>query len=186
MIESRTVLGISFGHQRARRWAVAIYWSWVTIFSIAFLHHQAREGLDGLNALLVVLMIANLSALLGGVRSGGAVKPFLAVPWRLFSDGDDLQRLFSAPPPVMARRDESDTNLDEREIRLRDRIHFIAYTFSRWFALLLFAVYAGLSTLNAAWLIRIGPFFFFLLALVLWSLPQSLILWMEPDMEEQV
>jgi hypothetical protein len=48
----------------------------------------------------------------------------------------------------------------------------------------LFAVYALLSTFNARWLAQVGSLFFFLLTLVLWSLPQTLILWTEPDMEE--
>jgi len=35
-----------------------------------------------------------------------------------------------------------------------------------------------------SWFGRVGPFFLFLLTVTLWSLPQSIILWTEPDMTE--
>jgi hypothetical protein len=76
-----------------------------------------------------------------------------------------------------------DLELDERERQDRNRVHFVAYTMARWLALGLLVVQLGASFAGTAWLMRIGNAAFFLLALVLWSLPQSLILWTEPDME---
>ena len=75
--------------------------------------------------------------------------------------------------------------LDEREMNERDRVHFVAYTLARWIALFLFAAYALLGAIHVSWFSQLGPFFFFLLTLVLWSLPQTLILWTEPDMEPE-
>jgi hypothetical protein len=178
------IFGISIARQRTRRWVVAVYWIWVTIFSGLFLHSQMHEGLDRLNAILVVLAVVNLSAFLGGVGSAGTVKPYGGIHLGLFPSRHGVQELFRGPRSVVAENADGDSDLDEREIRVRDRMHFVAYTLSRWFALLLFAAYALLSTFNAQWLAQVGPLFFFLLTLVLWSLPQTLILWTEPDMEE--
>jgi len=130
------------------------------------------------------LAVVNLGAFLGGVRSGGTVKPYGGIHSGLFPNRSEVQELFGRARPVAGGDAAGNSDLDEREIRVRDRVHFVAYTVSRWFALLLFAAYALLSTLNVSWLARIGPLFFFLLALMLWSLPQTLILWTEPDMEE--
>ena len=79
----------------------------------------------------------------------------------------------------------TDLDLDERDLRDRDRVHFQAYTTSRWLALLLLIVQVVAGLAGPAWLLRAGNAAFLLLALVLWSLPQSIILWTEPDMEEQ-
>ena len=97
---------------------------------------------------------------------------------------NDLVGLFEQPLAVSGNLDQSDDDLDEREKRLRDRVHFLAHTLSRWFALLLFAVLIGLGVKDSTVAARVGPVFFFLMNLVLWSLPQSLILWNEPDIEE--
>jgi hypothetical protein len=83
-----------------------------------------------------------------------------------------------------AARFGAEAPLDERETGERDRMHFLAYTLTRWFALLLLAIY-GLVAINfPAALRQIGSIFLCLLTLSLWSLPQTLILWTEPDMEE--
>jgi hypothetical protein len=177
------LFGISFSRQRTRRRVLCVYWAWVVAFSVLFLRHQSREGLDGMNALIVTLSIVNLSALLGGVRSGGAVKPFRGIRWVPLYDRDDIQRLFRQPPLASGNLDPADGELDERERRLRDGVHTVAYTLCRWLALVLFAVYALLSATHSAWTARTGPFFFFLLTLILWSLPHTLILWNEPDLE---
>jgi hypothetical protein len=127
------------------------------------------------------LIFIGLFALLGGVRVGGIVKPFRGVHWVPLPESDDVQTLLT--PPRTSAFFEG-TSLDEREANERDRIHFIAYTLARWLALLLFVAYGLLGLLHVAWFNRIGPFFLFLLTLTLWSLPQTLILWTEPDMEE--
>jgi hypothetical protein len=74
--------------------------------------------------------------------------------------------------------------LDERETDERDHVHYVAYTLARWLALFLFVLYGLLGAIHVPWFGHVGPFFFLLLTLVLWSLPQTLILWTEPDMEE--
>lgn len=177
-------LGISFGRQQTRRWMVAAYWTCVAAFSYLILRRETTIGLDGMGVLLVLQLLVNLPGILGGVRSGGAVKPFRGMHWVPMTDRDDIVQLFNQPPASAGNLDPADGELDERETRLRDRVHFVSYTLSRWFAFLLLGVLVILSLVDAAWVTRIGPFFFFLLTLVLWSLPQSLIMWNEPDADD--
>jgi hypothetical protein len=177
-------LGISFMRRRTRRWVVATYWVWVAYFSFLILRKEFRVGVDGVGAPLLVSMVVTFPAVLGGVRSGGAVKPFRGFGWIRPMSRNDLVGLFEQPLAVSGNLDQSDDDLDEREKRLRDRVHFLAHTLSRWFALLLFAVLIGLGVKDSTVAARVGPVFFFLMNLVLWSLPQSLILWNEPDIEE--
>jgi hypothetical protein len=126
-------------------------------------------------------MLMSIPALLGGVRAGGVVKPFRGVHWVPLQEREDVQSvsLLSGPPKC-----DEDASLDERETLLRNRVHFVAYTIARWFALILFAAYGLLALIHPDWLRQAGLFCFLLLALTLWSLPQILILWTEPDMEE--
>jgi hypothetical protein len=177
-------LGISFMRRRTRRWVVAAYWVWVAYFSFLVLRKEFGVGVDGVGALLLVLMVVTFPAILGGVRSGGAVKPFRGLRWIRPMSRSDFIGLFEQPLAVSGNLDQSDDDLDEREKRLRDRVHFLSHTLSRWFALLLFAVLIGLNVNDPTVTARVGPVFLFLLSLVLWSLPQSLILWNEPDIEE--
>jgi len=89
-----------------------------------------------------------------------------------------VHELWNRSKPVVAGLIGPEAELDER-----DRVHFVAYTIARWLALALFAVYLGMGAANSQWLARIGPLFLFVPTLLLWSLPQTLILWTEPDME---
>ena len=74
--------------------------------------------------------------------------------------------------------------MDEREINLRDHFHFVAYSIARNMVLLLFVLCCFLDVLNQELLRQASPLLLFLLTITLWSLPQSIILWTEPDMEE--
>ena len=179
MISTVRILGTSLARRSVRRWIVALYWCGIAAISLAFLLHTVRHHGLFLGSNLVIILYF-LPALLGGVRTGGAVKPFRGIVWAPLIGGD-VQRLFGKAERTVS---SADAELDERERRLRDGVHFVAYTLVRWFALLLFVAYGAIGLLHAEWLSLVGPTFFFLLILVLWSLPQSLILWNEPDLEE--
>jgi hypothetical protein len=168
MISTTKMLGFSFARRSTRRWIVAAYWCAMTLCCDGF---QSQYSSHGINFSCVVLVFNSIvcTGLLGGVRGGGPVRAFRGVRW--------IPWATTEPSDVY-------TPLDERETRERDRMHFIAYTLARWLTLLLFALYILLGAIHAEWLRLAGPLILFLITLMLWSLPQTLILWTEPDMEE--
>jgi len=72
--------------------------------------------------------------------------------------------------------------MDERESSQRDHIHYVAYSIARTLMVFIFAFYCLLGFWNQELLRQAGPLLFFLLTIALWSLPQTMILWTEPDM----
>ena len=181
MITSNKGLRFMVGNRTRRRTLVAFYWSFIALACFAFLRHQERHGVVDLGMLFVLETVVVLPGLLGGVRGGGLVKPFRGVHWVPMLEQGDVQTLLkpAGTPAIL-----EDVSLDERETRDRDHMHFIAYTVARWLALLLVVVYGTLGAFQVKWFGGVGPFFFFLITLTLWSLPQTLILRNEPDMEE--
>jgi hypothetical protein len=177
------VFGLSMARRRSRQWLVIGYWCMVGGFLAAFSIHEVRHRWNGFAVLVAFQVIVSMPALLGGVRASGAVKPYRGVKWAPLCDRDDVQTVFGQPKPELAGNLIPEPDLDERERHERDRIHFVAYTLVRWLALAMFAVYGLLGLIHADWLSRLGPLFFFLITFLLWSLPQTLILWTEPDME---
>jgi hypothetical protein len=161
-------------------WVVAL-----GLFGFNLWEQISRPGhARGMGLLFPLQILVFLPALLGGVRAGGFVKPFDGVRWVPLNDRDATQTLFGPPRPLIGSMTASDVQLDEREERDRDRVHFFAYTAARWLALVLVILQCCAGLFSAAWLLECGSAAFFLLALVLWSLPQTLILWTEPDVEE--
>ena len=185
MISTADFLGITIKRQSTRRWIVVLYWLFVAaayalVQRSMALHSQHRESF---RLLVTLQMLTFLPAILGGVRAGGFVKPFHGIHWVPLYERNDTQTFLGKTQPVYRSLLAADAELDERETRQRDRTHFIAYTLMRWIALAVFGVYAVMGALNLAWVAILGPAFFFAITLTLWSLPQSLILWTEPDME---
>jgi hypothetical protein len=191
MITTNRMLGISVARRNTRRVIVVLYWSFLVVFSWGFMHHHAHQGFDNLLTFNDLLLAALLPALLGGVRAGGPVKPFRGVhwiPWATDWNDYSFKSFYEIPDTksLLRRASTSDvyTPLDERETRLRDRVHFLAYTLARWLALLILAVYLLFAAIDQAWIARLGPMIVFMLTLTLWSLPQTMILWTEPNVEE--
>jgi len=178
------LFGLSVARRSTRRFLVVVYWLGIAAFVAAFAFDQMRHTLDVFGIIIALQILTNLPSLLGGVRAGGVIKPYRGVRWAPLLDRDDVQTVFSGARPVIGSAAAADLALDERETRLRDRVHFVAYTLMRWITLFLFAGYAGFAIYRPEWTRQAGLFLFILLALVLWSLPQTLILWTEPDMEE--
>lgn len=189
MISTNKMLGSSFARRSTRRWIVVAYWCVMALSSAAFTRDFARHGFD-FNCVVLVINVIICTGLLGGVRGGGPVRPFRGVRWIPWAtEWKDYGILAAVMPQSLTQMTDSEpsdvyTPLDERETHERDRVHFIAYTLVRWLALLLFAVYGLFAFIWPAVLSEISPLFFFVLTVTLWSLPQSLILWTEPDMEE--
>lgn len=181
--DTRKTWGWSINSRRSRRQLVVGYWIFVLILTAAFLRFGiVHHGVFANPWMLYILIF--LPPLLGGVRAGGAVKPFRGLRWAPLNDRDGTQTVFGKPQPIVLNSIGSDFELDERETHERDRVHFLAYTAARWGALAMLALTVIASTLRAEWLVWMTPTFLFLLVLTLWSLPQSIILWTEPDVEE--
>ncbi len=187
IVESSPFPWFSVARRRTRRILVAVYWIAVLgVFGVVQWTEIFRPShIGGLHLLFPLQVIVFLPAILGGVRAGGMVKPFRGVRWAPLDDRDQPQTLFGPRRPLRGSASPADLELDERDVLERDRVHFFAYTASRWLVLALLAVQLGTGLVSPEWLFRAGNASFFLLALVLWSLPQSLILWNEPDMEER-
>ncbi len=183
IVESSPFPWFSCTRRRTRRIVVAVYW--VIVLSIFGLYQWVvslhPSGFYGLALLFPLQLIVFLPAILGGVRAGGIVKPFGKV--RLLPMDDTFTRL-NPNQPLMGNISAAEMTLDERDEWDRDRVHYFAYTASRWLVLALAVVQVVAGLAGPQWLLRIGAASFILIALVLWSLPQSIILWTEPDMEE--
>ena len=186
--ESSPFPWFSTARRRTRRIVVAVYWVVALAFfaliqwKLAF--HSSYPVPTWMELLFPLQVILFLPAILGGVRAGGFVKPFRGVRFVPLQERDETQTLFGPPRPVISSMTAADINLDERERRQRDEVHFAAYTSARWLALGLLVAQFAAALAGPEWLTRAGNAAFYLLALVLWSLPQTLILWNEPDMEE--
>lgn len=181
--DTRNSWGYSIDSRATRRRLVVAYWLAVAILTGGFMRYGlVHQGVFASPWMLNVLIF--LPAMLGGVRAGGAVKPFRGLHWAPLNDRDGTQTVFGKPQPIVGAAVASDLVLDERETHERDHVHFIAYTAARWGALGLLGIATAVSLWRAQWLLWMAPTFLFLLVLTLWSLPQSLILWNEPDVEE--
>ena len=156
--------------QRTRRRWVVTFWCVMTMLFCVSLLSVFRRGPEAMLAVQLVLYAYTMSVVMGGVSAGGFVKSFR---------GKQPLLVLAAPGQTQAS-----LHLDERETRLRDRAHYTAYAVARWLALALFSIYAALLVFHAGVANKIAPSFFFLLTWTVWSLPQSIILWTEPDMDE--
>jgi hypothetical protein len=178
--DTRNLWGWSINRRSTRRWIVVAYWLFVALVVYAIPHYTLRHNGAFLGFQLIEILVL-LPMLLGGVRAGGAIKSFRGLRSPAYALMD--QRMIS-----LFRRDtavEQEIELDERETRLRDRVHFVAYTVVRWLAMALVVLYGVFGMMNPKWQAITGPVFLFVIVMVLWGLPQSIILWNEPDVEAE-
>lgn len=186
MISRSVYLGISMCRRRARRRLVVGYWTAVVLMLAlgAVTAHQ-RPGLfdPWWVPLLIGGFLGTATVFLGGSARLGPLPDFDSDP---------------TPPPAwvplqVANRilsrgagngDFSIASLDERDFRLRDRAHYSAYRFLRqWLIWALISAYVLFQYIYPHHEFLAIPVYA-LLILVVFNLPQSLILWTEPDMEE--
>lgn len=177
-----TLFGYSLARRRTRRWLVGAFWGGlVPLLCVGFqLVFITSHNQNGIAVNFAVLSILWITIWLGGVHAGGWVKPFRAQT----KVRNIVQPLFAKPKPTQSELIAQELAMDERESFQRDYIHFVAYSIARTMTLLLFTLYYLLGFWNQELLRQAGPLLFFLLTITLWSLPQTLILWTEPDMEE--
>jgi hypothetical protein len=128
---------------------------------------------------------------LGGYYTGGLVKPFTGKGPRPSGMATPLQLLQLRLYRILPDEDERTFRNDERELHQRDRAHYQAFQ-AVGFAVLVAWLVALVGMLKPVWLnwIPMTPFQMFygltLVTLMLFlTLPQCILLWTEPDMEEE-
>jgi hypothetical protein len=166
MIEQTSFMGIPLRTQRGRRLLVVSYYA-LLLAIVSFALWQGGHSWGSLSGLTFAM-----GSLLGGLRQGGPVKAYGKVP-----HPEGVQTLNLAG----RRSFESSEPLDERERGRRDHAHFIAYRIL--YVTLAFAALAYIVCLaNVPQLTQratpplLWSFFVYVL-----SLPQSVLLWTEPD-----
>lgn len=187
MIGRRVYFGIPLGSRTHRRRFVIVYWAMCVAVPAALAVLTARyPGWTGHGWTLVGLggVIGLLLFGMGGAGAGGPVRAF---------DGSPIPKEYRWSPmgvadaalsgPVFREDTLNEGPLDERDETLRNAAHYRSYRVMR-----LVVVY-GAAALVCLWR-YLQPFrdlaipAALLVFFVFWNLPQTLILWNEPDMEE--
>lgn len=175
MIPTSKYMGGRFvARRRTRRWFVAFYWGFL-VPATGFMVGRTFGRPDGewLFYPVSVVMVLNLWTF-----SRFGLKPFGPLPRR-----PDAQALRLLRGPAETREILADWDFDEREARQRDGVHFTAHKFLVLFSFGWFAVLALCEFLWPAWSRWLGPVFLCLLIAVIVGVPQTLVLWNEPDVE---
>ena len=175
MIEQTSFLGMPLRTQRQRRLLVVLYYA--VLFAFALLAVCKTRG----TILYLLPQTLTLGGLLGGIKIGGPVKAYeeLRLPLAA-SDGTQTLNL-SGRKPFDPHAPGGWSPLDEREQMRRDRAHYEAYRILRWTVGIAAAVYLiGLSW-RFSLLTAKAPILLWILLVYMLSLPQSVVLWTEPD-----
>lgn len=169
MLTTPRFLGVSMALQKSRRLLViATYAVPLTCFACSFMRPWAYEtgalaGLLGVFLIPLVLFVFNrvVNPTLSGHRQGGTTRL-----------GPTSER-------------HSSGELDERELAIRNAAHYQAFRVMELYSLLLVVSFFYLRPLNGPVANQLAALFVLLLLLMLWTLPQAIILWTEPDMPEE-
>jgi hypothetical protein len=127
---------------------------------------------------------------LGGITPRGLVKPFNGKKPRQPGTTTPRIGLGLRVFPAVIAGDEAEFRNDERELHQRDRAHYLAYqgAGAAVAMILTVALFRSLFPEWFAW-VTVPPdelYFGLLLAVavLMMTLPQAILLWTEPDMEE--
>jgi hypothetical protein len=172
MIEQTNFLGLALHTRRQRRVLVVLYNLFLLLCSGVLLW----KGMTGSFPMAIVGQFFILGGVLGGIKIGGPVKAYeeLSLPI-----GGRVQTL------NLEGRRPFDTTLgwplDERERMQRDHAHYQAYRILRWTLCVAVVAYWLSLNWNYAWFISRGPVLSWTLLVYVLSLPQSVLLWIEPN-----
>ena len=186
MIGRRVYFGISLGSRTHRRRFVIVYWAMCVAVLSALAGLTARDPgwtdhpwtLVGLGSAIGLLLFV-----MGGAGAAGSVRAF---------DGSPMPTEYRWSPlgvadaalsgPVFHEDTLNEGPLDERDETLRNAAHYRSYRVMR------LMVGYGAAVLVCLWR-YLHPFrdpaipAALLVFFVFWNLPQTLILWNEPDIE---
>ena len=180
MIEHSSFFGLPLRNTTQRRRLVILYYA--IVLAMAAFGVRSEKLLSG----ALVAQTFFLGGLFGGIRAGGLIKPYREPKLPLSGDDPDgtpiTLNLNGRSPRTWGRFPW--TPLDEREREQVEHAHFIAYRL----------LASGLCALGAAavlWMSlapdvgrrmsHAAPLLFWLLLVVALSLPQSVLLWTEPN-----
>jgi len=174
--------------QRARRRAlvVVLYAGLIALMAILW----PTTHLRGTGGYMLYAVIAVCWLFLGGITPRGLVKPFNGKAPRMQTKTNPFIGLRLQVFPPILPGDEGEFRNDERELHQRDRAHYQAYQ-GVGMAVAVVMVLAMIRSMKPEW--RTWPgvgsdelyFGIFLgLAVLMMTLPQAILLWTEPDMEE--
>lgn len=178
----RFLLFIPVETQRSRRILVVAYYLVFAAFGTLLVWFRGPAKYDRL-----LPMTFYWATMLGGLTFSGPVRVFSQ--WqRRFKDGSAWGIDANRPHPYLKGRPLIDIDrlerLDEHDLAVRDRAHYLAYSALRWPAILA-ALFGGIYLFDAkpeqlahVLLIASVP-----VAALFFSLPQAIILWTEPDLE---
>lgn len=196
MIHKRIYLGIPMGPRRNRRILVVCYWIAVVMILAggAAAYLRAPEVFDSpWTAGAIGVVYAIVLMFLGGSAQIGPVNDFDGdpTPPPRWTPVEAVDRLLYRMRRTPGDR-QLDTCFDERDQRVRDRAHYRSYHLLRSIpALASVYVIAYSAPLDAhpLYLARrygfLGVVLVVLFSVAFWSLPQSIILWTEPDIGER-
>jgi hypothetical protein len=184
MIAKESYLGISLATRRNRRMLVVGYWLIVALAATVapgwfrYIGNLATRSVPGLIfAICTGAGVGWLLTALGGMGGKGPVSNFEPpeTSWT---------QLWRVARGWRGRKGPSElTALDERDIRLCNAAHYEAYKAVRLIALVvpILIILFGTILRRHLWLASSA---ILVLVLVVFNLPQSLILWWEPDIKE--
>lgn len=172
MVEQTSFLGMPLRTQRQRRSLVVGF----NLFILAF-GALALWRSHGRFPLFLLPQTLFLGGLLGGIKIDGPVKVYEDSSLPLGNGGTQTLNLEGRRPfnPL------GYSPLDEREQTQRDHAHYTAYRMLRWtLGTLVLAYWLSLNWTNT-WLSARLPILAWMLLIYVLSLPQSVVLWTEPQ-----
>ncbi|HVZ82826.1 MAG TPA: hypothetical protein VG893_04065 [Terracidiphilus sp.] len=187
MINRPVYLGISMRSRRQRRRLLVGYWLAMPLLAAAasFLYSRMHSDVNQMGALLAIGgLYGTALVFLGGAAHLGPMPDFNGDPapaprWVPLAVAD---RLLSRSAAGTGSQQDS-AALDERDLYLRDAAHYTAYRILRECLLpVLIAAFVFFQYIHPHHEYVAVPVYA-CLVLVIFNLPQSLILWHEPDME---
>ena len=178
MINKRSYLGIPLAWRSTRRWLVIGTWVLmlllVAYFPVLLRIRPPFFGVSGDWAFGIGLAVVNLLS----AKSGrGIVRDF----HMRSSEEGPADYSFMTPEDIAARKAaERRNHLDEREVKARNAAHYKAFEVLRWTGSLL--VFAAVTDRSPSFADKRESLLLLIFLIIQW-LPQSIILWTEPDME---
>jgi hypothetical protein len=171
MIYQNVLRGILCLKRPARRWLVIVYWAFILSFIGTLAIVSRSQSPNFINQAffwfwwtLIVLPMYLRSIVTFSTR------------------GSDLQTLMK---PAESSQGVIPCPLDERELSLHYRMHTKAYYILQIFIPVGVLLLTPPEIHRSAWLVYLRIPLLWLLSFVVTSLPQTMILWTEPDMEPE-